>query len=401
MNRTKIFLTGTARGGTSIVAKMLSSNKKVHIASGPLLEILRLQRNLLLNKFNKEKYSFKSTSILPFQDYYYSDESIKILDGVINLSSNLKLPKKVWKKHLNIIKKRTSRENRDIKSNINKIYNSNFKKLINNLLEVVENKRNLKNKTIIGALDSWIIEMFLPLAKSIKNSKFIVIIRDPRASIASHTKKKKQSTIANSLSFIRSWRKMIALTIYYKSLKLFKNRLYVITHEDLIANPKKICKKLCNFLNVKFDKEMLDTTKYKDYSTGKIWKGNSSFEKNTFGFKKERTTRWKRKLSYSEIRAIEFVARHELKLLNYELYKKDSFFEIKKGLSLLIEDDKKKRKWKTNSTKSEFNYGVEFFRNYLFDIRSVKKNPRLTRRLFLFEEVYKKIKQGKILFRSN
>ena len=50
MNNTKIFLTGTARGGTSVVAKMLSANKNVNIASGPLLEILRLRRNLILNK---------------------------------------------------------------------------------------------------------------------------------------------------------------------------------------------------------------------------------------------------------------------------------------------------------------------------------------------------------------
>ena len=56
MNNTKIFLTGTARGGTSVVAKMLSTNKNVNIASGPLLEILRLRRNLILNNYDKKKY---------------------------------------------------------------------------------------------------------------------------------------------------------------------------------------------------------------------------------------------------------------------------------------------------------------------------------------------------------
>ena len=30
-------------------------------------------------------------------------------------------------------------------------------------------------------------------------------------------------------------------------------------------------KKLCNFLNVKFESKMLNTRKYIDYSTGKIW----------------------------------------------------------------------------------------------------------------------------------
>jgi len=189
MNNSKIFLTGTARGGTTIVAKMLSAHKDINVASGPLLEILRLQRNLILNKFDKKKYSFNFTSKLPFQDYYYSDEAIKILDMVMNSSANSKLPKNIWKKNLNLIKQRTSRENEDITRYLDKIYNPNFAKLINNLLEVIKKTRSLEKKKIIGALDSWIIEMFLPLAKSIKNSKFIVIIRDPRASIASHTKK--------------------------------------------------------------------------------------------------------------------------------------------------------------------------------------------------------------------
>ena len=146
MNNTKIFLTGTARGGTALVARMLSANKNINVAVGPFLEIFRLQRNLILNKFDKKKYSFNFTSKLPFQDYYYSDESIKILDLIINSPSNLKLPKNVWKGHLNLIKKRWSIENKDLIKNINKIYNPNFAKLINNCFEVVTTTRNLKKK---------------------------------------------------------------------------------------------------------------------------------------------------------------------------------------------------------------------------------------------------------------
>ena len=56
MNNTKIFLTGSARGGTGLVAKMLSANRDINVAAGPLLEILRLQRNLILNKFDNKKY---------------------------------------------------------------------------------------------------------------------------------------------------------------------------------------------------------------------------------------------------------------------------------------------------------------------------------------------------------
>lgn len=396
MNSKKVFITGTARGGTSIIAQMLSENTEINISRGSLLEILRLQRNLALNKIDKRQYSYKSTAKLPFQDYYYSNESIKVLDSVMNLSTNLKLPKVLWKKHLGLIKKRWSLDNQDLVKNINKVYNPNFSKLINNCFDVIKHTRNLENKKILGILDWWIIEMFLPLAKTFKQAKFIIIIRDPRASIASHTKKKEKGAekkLANSLSFIRSWRKMIAITIYYKSLKIFKKRLHVVKHEDLVKNPKRICKELCVFLNVKFNIDMLNTKNYIDHSTGKVWTGNSSFEKETFGFSEKRATRWKKKLSYSEIKAIEFIALHELKLMNYKFYKKDNFSKLKEGLSQLVDGDKKKRKWKTSSYKTEFNYGAEFFKNHLFDIISIKKDKKLLRRLFLFEEVYKKIQK--------
>ena len=89
------------------------------------------------------------------------------------------------------------------------------------------------------------------------------------------------------------------------------------------------------------------------------------------------------------------------KLLNYKLYKKNSFSELKNGLSLLINDDQKKRKWKTSTKKAEFNYGVEFFRNHIFSVDAVKKDENLLRRLFLFKEEYKKIQEKNIIIRSN
>ena len=62
MNNTKIFLNGTARGGSGLVAKMLSANKNIHVTPTLLMEILRLQRNLVLNKYDKIKYPFNLTS---------------------------------------------------------------------------------------------------------------------------------------------------------------------------------------------------------------------------------------------------------------------------------------------------------------------------------------------------
>ena len=86
------------------------------------------------------------------------------------------------------------------------------------------------------------------------------------------------------MSFVRNWRKMIDIICYYKSLSSFKKRLYVLKFEKIAENPEKECKKLCSFLNIPYQKIMLKTELYKDYSTNKLWTGNSSFSKKSHGF---------------------------------------------------------------------------------------------------------------------
>ena len=90
-----------------------------------------------------------------------------------------------------------------------------------------------------------------------------------------------------------------------------------------------------------------------------------------------------------------------MKLLNYKFYKSDNFSKLKDGLAFLMGNDNQKIKWKTGNKTTELNYGVEFFRKHLFDDNSIKNNKKLLRRLFLFDEVYKKIKKNKSIFRSN
>ena len=69
------------------------------------------------------------------------------------MSANVKLSKNIWKKHLNIIKKRLSIENQDLVKHINKIFNPDFAKLINNCFEIIKNIRNLRKHKVVGILD--------------------------------------------------------------------------------------------------------------------------------------------------------------------------------------------------------------------------------------------------------
>ena len=74
---------------------------------------------------------------------------------------------------------------------IEKIYSNKMSKIFNNCFKLIVNKRNLKNKKIVGILDSWIIELFKPLSKLFKDSKFIIVVKDPRATMLSNYNVKK------------------------------------------------------------------------------------------------------------------------------------------------------------------------------------------------------------------
>ena len=89
---------------------------------------------------------------------------------------------------------------------IEKIYSNKMSKIFNNCFKLIVNKRNLKNKKIVGILDSWIMNYLSLFQKLFKDSKFIIVVKDPRATMLFELQCKKKNWIANPMSFVRNWR---------------------------------------------------------------------------------------------------------------------------------------------------------------------------------------------------
>ena len=84
-------------------------------------------------------------------------------------------------------------------------------------------------------------------------------------------------------------------------LKL-KDNLKVLKYEDLLTNTKLIMKELSHWLNIKYNDDLLITTRI-----GKTTKSNSAFnEIGIAGINPEFADRWERELVSYEIRMIEF-----------------------------------------------------------------------------------------------
>ncbi len=125
----------------------------------------------------------------------------------------------------------------------------------------------------------------------------IVVYRDPRASAASEKTKKKTwyNKDFSLLLFILRWLSSQYLAERYKR-KFGNNRVMLLRFEDLITSPKKTVKRICSFVNLDYQEEMMD-----------IDIVNSSFKKteSTKGFDDKVNTKWRSILSKREVSSIE------------------------------------------------------------------------------------------------
>ena len=87
------------------------------------------------------------------------------------------------------------------------------------------------------------------------NSKFIVLVRDPK--VNAQRKKLRNLNSGSSPIYLSALWKNTYNNIYY--LKKYSKQITVVKYEDFVSNPTSIVESLCGFLNVPFTQQMLKT----------------------------------------------------------------------------------------------------------------------------------------------
>jgi hypothetical protein len=155
-----------------------------------------------------------------------------------------------------------------------------------------------------------------------EKSQAIHILRDPRDVLASY----KNMTIETGDKYLDSI--FANLNSFNKAIEyintLPNNRYKIVIYEDLIDNPEKIAKELCDFLNLEYTKEMLNSDNYKDLSGDKLTiSTHSSYGSND---NKKPVNRWKEKLENDEVKLLEAIMENQMKYFNYDVFYKDNDF---------------------------------------------------------------------------
>jgi hypothetical protein len=202
------------------------------------------------------------------------------------------------------------------------------------------------------------------------------------------------SQIAHTLSYARHWRKYVAFARRYASDPGLADRLLVVTYEQLVTEPHKTAGELCKFLEVELDADMLDPDRYVDYSTGGTWRGNSSFAPTMSRISDEQRERWRTHIEPRALRLVEFVCGSEMRLVGYEpVSDADSTEPGPEVLQYMIENGRQPCSWRSDFGDPQLDYGFELFRRALLNVPEESLDSQLIRRSFLFEEVFRAIRQ--------
>lgn len=387
-----IFSAGTARGGTGLLTRMLSVHPEIEIALDPYLGLYRSLRTAMVNAYGSEEIKSKYNPASPIQDCYFSKINRDILSLLFENTIDIPIDQAELKNLIDSMGPRGALSSGDVVGRLNEIKGKTYKEVFSSSADLIKNVRNSKKLKWTGIHENWTTEFLLPLARAYPTAKFMIAIRDPRAVVSSNLQAKNPAEIGHILSYVRSIRKMMACAAYFKTLSLFKDRLYVVRYEDIVLDPEGKCRSLCEFLSVDFISDMLDSDKWVEPSTGGVYDGLSSYEEKAGGFAPHRIDRWKKYLTKPVLETIEFLIGPEMGLFNYQLETTNfTDWPSPSVLETLVEDAKGEKAWRCDYNSPLEDYGYELFRRAALQTPTELDNQTIER-AFLFKEVYSELK---------
>lgn len=288
--QTPFFIIGTERSGTNLLRVILNSHSKIAIPHPPhifknLYPILKTYGNLN-NNYNLEK----------------------LIKDVITL---IKLHPYPW----------------DISLNYSNIFDHIEEKSLIAILFYIYNQYKIKHhKKIFGCKSTFMINYSDNILSFNPSAKFIYLVRDGR-DVAISAK----SSIFNNYSVYytaKLWKKEQHIGISLLE-KLPKNQIFLLTYEELIQNLKKNIQLLCDFLEIKFEPNILNY-----YETKSAQKSNlicTSWENTAKPILANNFQKYLYQMKVSDIALFDAIAQAELKYFGYKVYnyKKNYKFKLR------------------------------------------------------------------------
>lgn len=375
MNPGTLFVTGIARGGTTLVARMYEALTGVAMAVDPAFPVFKALRDAVA-----AAEGMHIDPELPLGDYYGG--GTHVLDAVLTANPNvLALPN--GSALATALGLRARHECPDIAGALTRLQGSTLGELLRKIRGVIAVARG--GGRLVGIKDVWIAEFFPALSRVFPKADFVLILRDPRAALHSMLGLADQSPsqVAHPLSFLRGWRKCASLAFHLQGL--LGSHLLTLRYEDLVQAPAAFTEKLCAHVGLPFEEAMLGNEGLTDTARGRAWPGNSSFLKDIRGVCTHSRDRWRQELDSDARDMAQYLCAPEMALWGYDVPRAyDS--EAPGGVARLVRTQSiGTYTWRTDSGDSARDLAFEAARRNWWT--SAEPDLSLARHYFLFDDV--------------
>jgi hypothetical protein len=380
-----LFIFGVARSGTNLLARTISAHPQVVVALDPLMPVFKAWRNLAVQPVAQaQQHEFDS--YCPFQDFYFDAAGSAFLNAILKVPNNL--PLKLSLDLKTSICERTALENSRLADALENLNGHTIKEIFDSTLNIISDYAQLAGKshvTWVGLKEVWVVEFAKALAQAFPMAKFLVIHRDPRAVVASLIALMKQdsSQSAHTISYMRHWRKQVAVTHQLEVDSTVSPRLLSLRYEDLVTAPMTWLTTIGRFLDLE------DLAFTLTDPRNEKWHSNSSFGVST-GIDPNAAERWRDYLTLDLQATVEFHCAPEMAMLGYA--RVTTGHVLLKDIKNCISDaDQDPGKWRSDSGDVDADFAWELRRWAL--LRHQSSEAEEIRCCFLFESVYEKLLQ--------
>lgn len=384
MSAAPLFVTGIARGGTSLVGRMLDAHPQMAVAIDACLPLFRALRNSIVLE---SEPGFDPSG--PMEDSYFDATQRGRQAALLNGRIDVPLRGTDLPTLRSALQRRAGDESADLAPVLAMLSGTTMRELLDHAMAQIALARPAADLARVGFKDLWISELIPALARGYPDARFVIVFRDPRDIVASVLGflPVDPTQVGHVLSFLRHWRKTVALAYRFARDAGIKSRVMTLRYEDVVTHPEGCARRMCGFLDLAFDRAMVETKKFKEYNTGGVWQGNSTFDSGMNTISRSPMGRWRQRLQPAAVGLVELTCAAEMQACGYEL----AGTPVPEGdiLDFLVNDDVRACSWRSDGREPIVDFRRECARRALLAL-TPGRDPTAKDVVdaFLFEDVY-------------
>ncbi|WP_421709099.1 sulfotransferase family protein [Algihabitans sp.] len=312
-NYCPVFVFGVARSGTNLLARLVGADPTVALALDALLPLFKAWRNAIASQI-PDRLDTPLTADAAFQDCYFAADGFTLLEATLEADAGRHLA--LTPALAEAVRARAALESPKLAEAFRNWSGDSVRTLIADAIRVAgasaEHAGSGRIRTVC-IKELWTADFIPALARAFPQARFLLIHRDPRAVAASliALSRRDESQAAHLVSYLRHWRKQVALAQHFATRSDLSHRVLAIRYEDLLADPRRTIADLGAFTG------LLDLQLSPAAESSAVWRSNSSFVAVRGEIDPKAAERWRSWLDPDVVATVDYHCAPEMRLLHY------------------------------------------------------------------------------------